>query len=538
MKAKIYIKQWLELKPYNSQIKTDSYYLKISNDIKKSLSARDLVVLHKYLGEDEVDLLPCFLASWFEDIISGTNIWNAFVNLHFEHYGKMLPFYSTDEYFEGEINPQDIAFLTWYFMNTVQNEIFISPHNGFIHSIAENVLDIFENEYEYAPVNEFLKTFYEIDKNETDFYKARKLIDTVLFKTWLFYPDTALQLTGQEMEIIKKDNKNTLAYLNENRDSFLHNNRTRLMNLKGKDWAAKILGNKHQVSTHLSNISERITGYFFYKGQDDSDVFLEHIASGKKFNLTKKSFDYHVALKETDTILFIGIVQWRNEWWFSGVYFQTEFNADLVLDEKNSLESRKQVNFLDHDLHDTNTTLDLQYKAFLRFNNDLPVAFMPSDKIEEFVRNYIEYFNASLNLSEEEKEQAHKRAKAGGFFGNNKNDSFKEMREISETGLVFFNPKSGVEIAVGLNGAFAMPNNPWFDAKNSEDDIFKLLFSEQISAELVRYCIKIGKNKLPFLKKGEGKWVLDNLDFLLRFWKKSNYHARPEITYTGQTFEL
>ena len=260
MKAKIYINQWLELKPYNSQIKTDSYYLKLSNDIIKSLSPIDLLVLYKYLSEDEVDLLPCFLASWFEDIISGTNIWNAFVNLHLEYYGKMLPFYSTDEYFEGEINPQDIAFLIWYFMNTVQNELFISPHNGFIDSIAENVFDIFEKEYEYAPENEFLKSFYEIDKNETDFYTARKLIDTVLFKTWLFYPDTALRLAGQEMEIIKKDNKNTLSYLNENRDSFLHNNRTRLMNLKGKDWAAGILGNKHPVSTHLSNISERITG--------------------------------------------------------------------------------------------------------------------------------------------------------------------------------------------------------------------------------------------------------------------------------------
>jgi hypothetical protein len=535
MKQKIYIKQWLELKPYNSQIKTDSYYLKLSNDIKKSLSARDLLVLYKYLSEDEVDLLPCFLASWFEDIVSGTNIWNSFISMHFEKYGKKLPFYNTKEYFDGEINLQDVTFLVWYFMNTIQNEKFVSPYNEFLTNIALKVMLLLDEEYDYAPENETLKSFYQISKNETDFYKARTFVDAILFKTYLFYTDTGKELAEQETEIIEKHNdKNVLHHLQEARDTIIHNTHTRLMNVTGKEWAAKILGKNHQVGTDLMNMSQPIRGYFFYKGQDNSDVFIEHIASGKKFKLTKKSFDYHVALKETDTILFIGIVQWRNEWWFSGVYFQTEFNADLVLDEKNSIESRKQVNFLDHGLHDTNTTLDLQYKAFLRFNNDSPVAFMPSDKIEEFVRNYIEYFNASLNLSEEEKEQAHKRAKADGFFGKNKNDSFKEMQEISETGLVFFNPKSGVEIAVGLNGAFAMPNNPWFDAKNSEDDIFKLLFSEQISAELVRYCIKMGKNKLPFLKKGEGKWFLDDLDFLLRFWKKTNYHARPEITFTGQ----
>jgi hypothetical protein len=57
--------------------------------------------------------------------------------------------------------------------------------------------------------------------------------------------------------------------------------------------------------------------------------------------------------------------------------------------------------------------------------------------------------------------------------------------------------------------------------------------SEQISTELAMYCIAKGKNKLPFLKKGEGKWFLDDIDFLLRFWKKTNYHARPEITFTG-----
>ena len=535
MKQKIYIKQWLELKPYKNQTLTDSYYLKLSNDIKRILSEKDSAVLYMYLDEEEVGLHSCFLASWFEDIISGTNIWNSFVTLHFEQYGKKLPFYCTKEYFDKEINLHDIAFLIWYFMNTIQNIKFINPYNSFILEIASKVISLFDAEYEYAPENEYLKSFYRIEKNETDFYTARNLVDCILFKTWLFYPDTGNTLAAMETKIIENHNdENILHHLQEGRDAIIHKNHTRLMNLTGKEWAAKILGENHEVSNHLLNMSQLIKGYFFYKGQDHTDIFLEHIASGKKFKLTKKSFDHSHRLTETDTIMFMGIVRWREEWWFSGIYFQVPFNADLVLNEKNSLESRKQVNFLYHDTNDIKITIELQHQAFLSFHNGSSVAFLPSDKIEEFIRNYIEYFNNTLDLTDEEKEQAHKRAKADGFFGDN-NDKQIDFTETGETGLVFFNPKSGVEIAIGLNNAFPLPNNPWFDVKNSEDDIYNLFFSEQISTELAMFCIENGKNKLPFFKDGLGRMFLEDIDFLLRFWKKGNYHARPSITNTSHS---
>ncbi len=73
---------------------------------------------------------------------------------------------------------------------------------------------------------------------------------------------------------------------------------------------------------------------FFIKGQDEENIFIEHIASSERFNLIKKSFDDYNSLKEIDTILYLGIIKWKNEWWFSGVVFQQSFNADLILDEK------------------------------------------------------------------------------------------------------------------------------------------------------------------------------------------------------------
>lgn len=62
-----------------------------------------------------------------------------------------------------------------------------------------------------------LKTFYQIDQKQNVFYIALNLIDTVLFKTYLFYPDTLFKLQEQEIEIIKnnKDENNITMFIIE-----------------------------------------------------------------------------------------------------------------------------------------------------------------------------------------------------------------------------------------------------------------------------------------------------------------------------------
>ena len=535
LKERIYIKQWLDLKPYDTQSSADSYYLRLSNMVKQSiLTNKQSFVFQIYFDHDDIDIFACFLTSYFEDLISGTNIWNSFIQIHKRWYGKQLPFYETDEYEEQEINFPDVCFLIWYFMNTIQRDKFIAPLNEFIIEISKTVMSVFESAWEYAPENELLKTFYSIDEAETDFYIARKLIDTILFKTYLFYPDTRLDLRNSEFEIIdeSKNDEHIVDFLNENRDHKLHNAFTRLLGLKGHEWVAEVLGKKHHLSNDYLEISKKIRGYFFYKGQDDDNVYLEHIASGRKFNLTKKSFDNPETLREVDTILFMGIVMWRKEWWFSGVYFQTEFDADLVLNEKNSMESRSTVNFLDHELNDPGDILREQLNAFKKFNRNQQIAFMNSDKLESFIQDYIEFFNCSLKLPPEEKENARQRAREDGFFGQ-ENETM-DFSEVSESGLVFFNPKGGAEIALAINSAFPLKDNPFYNEEKSEEHLMHLFTAEEFSTELAMYCIDNFKNDLTFFKSANGKLYTENIDFLLRFWKRGHYFTRPAITFTGK----
>ncbi|MBN2775194.1 MAG: DUF3843 family protein [Prolixibacteraceae bacterium] len=537
MKNRIYIKQWLELKPYSKQTLTDNYYLNLSNKIKKVLLEPDSFILQRFIGEFEIDLLSCLLVSYFEDIISETNIWKTFTHIHREHYKKILPFYESDNYFEDEINLQDVSFLIWYFLNTIQEEKFISPFNDFIIQIASKVMVILDEEYEYAPENNFLKTFYTLNETETDYYIVRNLIDNLLFKTYLFFTDTAKELAERENSIIEEGkDEHLLHYLQETLDAYLHSAHTRLIGLKGKEWAAHLLGKKHPLYADLLTMSQRISGFFIYKGQDETDIFIEHIASGKKFKLTKKSFDHSHLLNTTDTIMYLGIVKWQNEWWFSGVYFQNEFNANLVMDEKNSMKSRMQADFLNQNKKEIMETLEMQRKAFLGYNNGSPVAFLPGNKIEQFVKGYTEYFNTTLNLSEAQMKEAREWTRKDGFFGDNDKPDI-DFEEKGDNGLVFFNPKSGVEIAMNFNDILPFNNNPWYNPGENQDEVLGLFISDEISKELAEYCLEHAKNKMPFFKSGPGKLYLKDIDFLLRFWKRGYYFSKPTITLIGQAHD-
>jgi len=535
MKSKIFINQWLLLKPYKKHIITDSYYLKLSNDVKKTFEkGTESFLINRFLDKNEIEILSVFLVSYLEDLVSDTNIWNTFIKKHKEIYKKPLPFYEFDEYFEKEINYQDVCFLIWYFLNCYQKNNFISPYNEFIFKSAEKVMEIFEANWEFAPENEFLKTFYELDDKENDFYVNRKLIDTILFETYLFFPDTGLKFREDELKIINKNknDKNITMYLNENRDHTLHKIHTSLLSLRGKEWASEIIGRKHALSNSFKNMSQKITGFFFYKGQDPKNVFIEHIASGKQFKMTKKSIDTISTSTKIDSILYIGIAQWRGEWWFSGIFTQQQFKAELILDEKNSNTSRNAVNFLAEEKKKIKENLELQFKAFLSFNEGNEIAFMPTKKIESFIESFYAFFNNSLQLTEKEFEESKQRIKNDSFFvKDDKNEFFKDF---SETGLVFFNPKSGIEVVLKANSAFPLPNNPYFKSDESEEAIFLLLVSDSVSLELANYCIKNCRKNLPFFKKGLGKAYLKDIDFLMRFWKREFYHTTSSMTMIGK----
>ncbi len=540
MKSKIYIKHWKLLKPENLSSKTDLYYLKIANKIYNNLRATSNFILKKYIHEEDIKLLCCFLTCYFEDVISEVNIWATFKNLYKDLYNKTLPFYTiTENYEDDEINAEDLAFLVWYYLNTVQDEKFIHALNPFILDIANDTLDILDEEYEYAPENTNLKAYFTFKDVTADFYATRAFIQQFSFDAYLFFTDFKQRLTQSLFELF--DNKNfqnedptaANSYVTEITEDFTFNKKSALLALAPKDWVAAFVGSDHALHETIAGISKKILGFFFFKYQNDTAVVLEHIASGMLFEMTKESFDHEEDLTE-DGIIFIGLVKWNNAWWFSGNFIVSAFDADLILDQKNSAEARAAVNFL-HDTDEMNSILKLQEDAFLKYNNNNHLAFINARDVQKFTSEFMEFFNELLDLSEEEIEAALSRAKADSYFG--KETTLLESDSDDEGVVVYFNPKSGLEIYTDVLNAFPDKNNPFFSKENPQEVTY-LLLDNGFSTEFTYHFINTYKKKLKFFKSEINKNYLENIDFLMRFWKKDAYETQSKLVLTGKNHGL
>jgi hypothetical protein len=523
---KIYIKSWLDLKPYKAQVLTDNFYLNLSNEIKMKIFEKNyLFELYRYLDEEKINELCCYLSAYVEDLVSETNIWNTFIRLHKKQYKKYLPFYDTEDYFENEVNEADISFLLWHFINAGDKERLVSPYNTLFVKAGEDLFDLLADAWESAPSNKTLKAAYKLKNNCEDYYDARMLMDKIFFNTYLFYLDTGMHLNEEISEIfndnrVKPDHKIMIA--NETRDQILNSNVTALLALKSKEWAAEILGEKHDSYNDLLSISQRVSDYFLYKNQDETYLYLEHVASGKKINLLKKSFEHYRQLTIENTIIHIGLVKWRGEWWFSGIEYSMPYNQKLVDDERNNVKKRNALNFLDFDEKAALESILLLEKAFLKYNNNSPIAFLPASEINGYLKNFYQFYNESI--AENPKKAKNVNKKLDKAF-------VSEASKIEgEHAVLFFNPQKGLEILIDCNSAFPLKENPFYDIEESDADVSTVLFSHYASPELAEFCIKKGKSKLKFFKHAPGKLYLDDIDFLMKYNKKENYYSKPEIT--------
>ncbi len=149
--------------------------------------------------------------------------------------------------------------------------------------------------------------------------------------------------------------------------------------------------------------------------------------------------------------------------------------------------------------------------------------------MDKFYKEFYGFFNNTLALSGREIKET-KLSWLNDDFGGT-NDAQKDFSKVSEKGLAFFNPNGGGEVALGINSAFPMSINPYFKEEESNEDVISLFMDDSFSKELAMYCIDNCKTKLSFFTKGVGKDLLNDMDFLLRFWKKNNYHTIPSIAY-------
>lgn len=152
---KLYIKDWLAIHPYIQQQTTDRYFVDLANRLYSTCTIREI-------PESIKKKLCLYTAAYFEDVISGLGLWQAFIKKHLELYDTSLPFYTIrPDYIKDEINEEDIRFIIW---NTLEKapykHPYINPMDRNIEETSHSFFRILDEEYETAPANDTLQDFF------------------------------------------------------------------------------------------------------------------------------------------------------------------------------------------------------------------------------------------------------------------------------------------------------------------------------------------------------------------------------------------
>ncbi|MFN5983322.1 MAG: DUF3843 family protein [Fluviicola sp.] len=508
MKKKVYIDDWKVFKPYKGHNGTDLFYLKVANEVSD-----ELIFYFGTLFKEDVDpyLYSCFITSYFEDVISKTRIFETFRNKHQEMYGKPLPFFDcSDEYLNDEINPEDIAFLTWYFINTVSEDRVIHPNIELLLIFANDIIEVFDRHYEYAPENTVLQSCYILELKDDfidQFFEIRNLMEKLFLESYLFIPDVGQrysEMLDEIKEVQEKEFISQIAYAATT--EFLLNRKARLLHLRANELVAEFLGKNHELYDCIINTSVMLQGNFEVEEVDNKYIFLKHLASDQKVSLLKESYKNETIPKKEG--INIGLIRFKNEWIHVGISYTFDISESFILDEKNDFKKSTLFNTVFKDENLIRQNLNIQQKAFYRITGDRDYILVKEAEINQF----LEQFYISTNEPKKAKK-------------------FISSQTIDEENIftLFFNQNLGIEVLENIQGAFFDEENKFLNKENSHSDFPFLLFSDVASIEIVHFCIDNFKNKIPFFNLKDRAIYLTNLDFSLRFFKPNNYKTEPNL---------
>ncbi|MGL4293403.1 MAG: DUF3843 family protein [Bacteroidales bacterium] len=325
-KQKIFSNDWLAFHPYQNSASSDLYYVKLSNEVceaigktTESISDADFL----FLSDEEQKQLSCMLTSYFEDIISGTNLWNTLTRTMQEKYGKWLPYYDTDDYAEEEINEADIRFICWHFLTQLnEGQIAISPEETLFMQIAEAVYPIFDREYETAPENTKLQEFFAIGDEANLFEVQNKFFWLGTESYLLSFNSRDLERELDDVAAVAKENQmedHLVEMANMVMTDFSFNNITEFFEMTAAQWLANVLGEEHVLYEPLMSMTAKKSGYFIFQEQDSMYAQFKHVATGDILHVTNRSLaGYPKDLKSQEVVVYAGFVEWQGEWWFIG----------------------------------------------------------------------------------------------------------------------------------------------------------------------------------------------------------------------------
>ena len=325
--------------PGRLSFRTDSFYFGIANQLLKVLQSCEAA---GDFDTKESSDLALWVAHYFEDVVSDAGFWRAFTEVHQQRHGRPLPFFDLsdiDEYYPDEIHHQDIQFVIWNYLQSLDDHRFLNPENPFIAEIAIQFTNLLLKRYDDAPVNEglldYLYGYDDVPQDDLPFW-IRERAGWIVLDNYLFRSPGSFDFLEEKVDPLRE-------YLPENEAFhfgyalFTLEHCCGPLNMNGFDVYAAICRNAQQP--HSAEIVSLIDGmqfkplsFYFEDSVGESEVILKTI-DGQSIQVSKTEFtsvegsDIEVTLK-TRRFLLGAFIQWNGKWMPWGTTSWTESDED------------------------------------------------------------------------------------------------------------------------------------------------------------------------------------------------------------------
>ena len=317
-------------------------------------------------------------AAYFEDVVSGTGVFQTFVRICRQKCGKTLPFYHLedyDEYLEDDINEPDLEFLIWYYM-AMRFDYVVLPNDPCIATMAGIFFEELDAQWDYAPENQQLRDFYTFKDDPDDYFAVRTYMQKIFFSNYLTAPDASLTLDEEMEDAIeelaeqKADTAAAQALLSGHYDDLTYKIRNCLWGTTMTEWALAYVEDDSDIARNILTISPKLTGYFEVAAETESHYVLSRVSDHTEYRVLKKSLEANPL--KTGVFVRISLIRWRGDWHWSGsLGIFPSFTEENIEDDR--LLAEEQQEFLHKDFWKTaREAIDKQHDTFLNlFNKDL-----------------------------------------------------------------------------------------------------------------------------------------------------------------------
>jgi hypothetical protein len=483
----IKIADWMAVHPYMIPGSADYAYLKIANKLYGCWMSS--------LLKDEYDqevriMISVIVAAYFEDVVSCTGLWRAFIRKHKELYGKYMPFYdiNEDSYYEDEINLHDVIYLIWGALQKESYDMFINPENQTVVDLARRMYHVLDNEFEKVPVNEFFLDFIQDKKHYTDFFGFKEMANWLYFGSYLIGIENSVLIEEQFEDI---DDKNVPFDRMEYaiRSEAMFKEKTGPLALLIKEWYAymlKDMGMEKEIAI-INAIESHATDYFLLKGVDETYLYLIDTQE-KEYAVLRSSFNKIPDKAFTKKILVTSLVKYDGEWYTNGLSVWTEEENTYwksVEKKKNGDRIKKEV-----------------YEKLLKGNAGSPIAYFK--KLSELSR----WLSETLNVE---------------------GDINTDVPKGKNNYVVFASPETDICVLPNVGYYIKDPKNPFYDPKIAEDGGVVLLADYNLCPSSMYHYLSENNmlpdarlNSLFGVERGR-ELVGANVDFIARFFRWNRY---------------